>query len=215
MQHAAILLLSLIMAAPAMGATDQTLTRQQALRELGKADPAARRAAAARLGEVGLMSDVPALIKALRDRDDETRAIAESAVWSVWGRSGDNAIDALYQQGVEQLNFGLAADAIATFTRIIDRRPQFAEGWNKRATLYYSIGEFQKSLRDCDEVIKRNPLHFGALAGYGLIYSRLEQPERSLGYFKRALRVNPNLQGVARNIELLQKLIDEKRKRYI
>ncbi len=215
MQHAAILLLSLIMAAPAMGATDQTLTRQQALRELGKADPAARRAAAARLGEVGLMSDVPALIKALRDRDDETRAIAESAVWSVWGRSGDNAIDALYQQGVEQLNLGLAADAIATFTRIIERRPQFAEGWNKRATLYYSIGEFQKSLRDCDEVIKRNPLHFGALAGYGLIYSRLEQPKRALGYFKRALRINPNMQGVARNIELLQKLIDEKRKRYI
>ena len=215
MQHAAILLLSLIMAAPAMGATDQTLTRQQALRELGKADPAARRAAAARLGEVGLMSDVPALIKALRDRDDETREIAESAVWSVWGRSGDNAIDALYQQGVEQLNLGLAADAIATFTRIIERRPQFAEGWNKRATLYYSIGEFQKSLRDCDEVIKRNPLHFGALAGYGLIYSRLEQPKRALGYFKRALRINPNMQGVARNIELLQKLIDEKRKRYI
>ncbi len=215
MQHAAILLLSLIMAAPAMGATDQTLTRQQALRELGKADPAARRAAAARLGEVGLMSDVPALIKALRDRDDETRAIAESAVWSVWGRSGDNAIDALYQQGVEQLNLGLAADAIATFTRIIERRPQFAEGWNKRATVYYSIGEFQKSLRDCDEVIKRNPLHFGALAGYGLIYSRLEQPKRALGYFKRALRINPNMQGVARNIELLQKLIDEKRKRYI
>ena len=214
-RFAAILLAVITVLAPGAGAAEQPWTRQQALRELGKPDAQARRAAAARLGEVGLMSDVPALIKALRDRDEATRAIAENAIWSVWGRSGDSTIDALYQQGVEQMNIGSPEQAIATFSRIIRRKPQFAEGWNKRATLYYAIGEYEESLRDCDEVIKRNPLHFGVLAGYGLIYSRLDQPERAVGYFKRALRINPNLPGVVRNIELLQKLIDEKRRRYI
>jgi tetratricopeptide (TPR) repeat protein len=210
-----VMYLAVALLAPAAGAADLPLTRQRALRELGKSDPAARRAAAARLGEVGQMSDVPALVRVLRDRDEDARDIAENAIWDVWGRSGNGEIDALYRQGVEQMNSGLPEEAIATFSRIIRRQPGFAEGWNKRATLYYSIGEYEKSLRDCDEVIRRNPLHFGALAGYGLIYSRLDQPERALGYFKRALRINPNMQGVARNIELLQKLLDEKRKRYV
>jgi len=210
-----VMFLAAALAAPAAGAADLPLTRQEALRELGKPDPAVRRAAAARLGEVGQMSDVPALVRVLRDRDDAARDVAENAIWDVWGRSGDSHIDALYRHGVEQMNSGLAEEAIATFSRIIRRQPGFAEGWNKRATLYYSIGEYEKSLHDCAEVIKRNPLHFGALAGYGLIYSRLEQPERALGYFKRALRINPNMQGVARNIELLQKLLDEKRKHYV
>ena len=160
------------------------------------------------------MVDVPALVRALRDRDEETREIAERAIWAVWARPGDSEVDALYRQGVEQMNLGLPQEAIATFSRVIRRKPGFAEGWNKRATLYYALGEYEKSLRDCAEVIKRNPLHFGALAGYGLIYSRLDEPERALGYFKRALRINPNMQGVVRNIELLQKLLDEKRERY-
>ncbi len=196
-------------------AADQPLTRQQATRALVNPDPVTRRAAASQLGEVGRMGDVTALVKALRDGDEETRATAESAIWGIWGRSGDAGIDALYKKGVELMNFGAAGKAIEVFTLIIGKKPDFAEGWNKRATLYYSIGEYEKSLHDCDEVIKRNPLHFGALAGYGLIYTQMSQPERALGYFKRALKINPNMQGVALNIELLQKQGDEKRKRYI
>ena len=215
MRVAAMLLLALCALAPVAGAADDSWSRQQALAALGKSDAAARRAAVARLGAVGRMSDVPALIRALRDRDVATRESAESAIWAVWGRSGNDATDALYMLGVEQMNLGLAEDAIATFTRIIEQRPQFAEGWNKRATLYYHIGDYAKSLRDCHQVLKRNPLHFGVLAGYGLIYVELDQPERALGYFRRALRINPNMQGVARNIELLQKLIDERRKRHV
>ncbi len=196
-------------------AADEARSRQQALRDLGHADIQVRRAAAVRLGSVGRAFDVPALMRALRDPDEETRAVAESSIWSVWGRSGDSEIDALYQRGVDAMNSGQASEAIETFTLIIRRKPQFAEAWNKRATLYYFTGELEKSLRDCDEVIKRVPLHFGALAGYGLIYSQLDQPERALDYFRRALAINPNMHGVASNIERLQRLIDGKRKRYV
>ena len=86
--------------------------------------------------------------------------------------------------------------AIDTFSAIITKKPDFAEGWNKRATVYYLIGEYEKSLADCDEVVKRNPYHFGALSGYGQIYMQLDQPERALDYFERALDVNPNLRQV-------------------
>lgn len=201
--------------APAAHAADQPLTREQVLRALGHPDPVTRRAAASQLGEAGRMGDVAALVKALRDRDDETRAAAEGAIWEIWGRSGDAEIDALYKRGVEQMNLGAALEAIETFNLIIRRKPEFAEGWNKRATLYYAIGEFAKSLHDCDEVIKRNPRHFGALAGYGLIYAQMNQPERALTYFRRALEINPNMQGVARNIELLEQQADAKRRGYI
>jgi tetratricopeptide (TPR) repeat protein len=200
---------------PIANAADQPLTRPQASRALVNPDPVIRRAAASQLGEVGRMGDVGALVKVLRDRDEDTRAAAEVAIWEIWGRSGDAEIDALYEQGVALMNFGAAGEAIKTFTLIIRKKPDFAEGWNKRATLYYSIGEYEKSLRDCDEVVKRNPLHFGALAGYGLIYEQMNQPERALVYSKRALKINPNMQGVALNIELLQKQLSEKRKSYI
>ena len=215
MKLAATCLLALVALGPVAYAADHSPERPLALHALSNPDPAARRAAASQLAEVGRMGDVAVLVKALRDRDEATRAIAEAAIWEIWGRSGDAEIDALYRRGMELLNFGAAGEALKVFTAIIRKKPDFAEGWNKRATLYYSVGEYEKSLHDCDEVIKRNPLHFGALAGYGLIYLQLNQPERALGYLKRALKINPNMQGVEGNIELLQKQLDDKRKSYI
>jgi tetratricopeptide (TPR) repeat protein len=215
MRAATLVLLLWIALTPSANAADAQSTRLQASRALASADIATRRAAAGQLGEVGRMTDVTALLKALRDRDEETRIIAEAAIWEIWGRSGDAEIDALYARGLELMNFGAAGEAIKTFSLIISKKPDFAEGWNKRATLYYSVGEYEKSLHDCDEVIKRNPLHFGALAGYGLIYVQMNQPERALVYFRRALKINPTMQGVANNIELLEKQGGEKRKKYI
>lgn len=198
-----LLLLLLCLTATVADAAD--LTREQALRGLAGTDTAARRSAAAHLGEVGRMSDVDALVKALRDRDDETRELAETAIWEIWGRSGDPGIDELYAKGVALMGRGAVRQAIEVFDLIIAQKPSFAEGWNKRATLYYTIGEYEKSLADCAEVIKRNPLHFGALSGYGLIYVQLNQPARAVEYFRRALKINPNLRGVEESIEMLER----------
>jgi len=191
------------------------LTREQALADMTKPDVETRRRAAAGLGELGAMADAPALLRALRDSDAVVRALAEHSVWQVWSRSGDAEVDALFQLGVEQMSRGAAGAAAETFTAIIEKKPDFAEGWNKRATVYFLAGEYQKSLRDCDEVVKRNPEHFGVLAGYGQIYLALDQPERALDYFQRALRVNPNLQQVEAAVEQLKRLIVEKRKNTI
>ncbi|MBE0623091.1 MAG: tetratricopeptide repeat protein [Burkholderiales bacterium] len=209
-------LLSLLFLAGAANAAPGALSREQALQSLAHADAAeARRQAASRLGEVGAMDDIPELVLALHDSDETTRVRAEQAMWQIWGRSGDPQVDKLYQAGVEQMNADELRKGIATFTRIIELKPEFAEGWNKRATLYFLMGEYQKSLADCAQVIKRNPYHFGALSGYGQIYLKLEDYERSLEYFERAIEVNPNMSGVRINILLLEQLIEKRRRNMV
>jgi tetratricopeptide (TPR) repeat protein len=133
----------------------------------------------------------------------------------VWGRSGDARVDELFRRGVSEMNAERVRESIATFTKVIEMKPDFAEGWNKRATAYYLAGDYRRSLADCDEVIKRNPQHFGALSGYGQIYLRLDQPDKALEYFRRALAVNPNLDGVPALIERLEELDVERRRRTI
>jgi tetratricopeptide (TPR) repeat protein len=208
-----ILLLLLFLAGAADAAP--ALSRAQALQSLSHAEVQVRREAASRLGEVGVMADTPALLQALRDADEGTRESAEQAMWRIWGRSGDPQVEKLYRTGVEQMSGGELHKSIATFSRIVQIKPGFAEGWNKRATLYFLTGEYHKSLADCAEVIKRNPYHFGALAGYGQIYLKLEDYDRALEYFERALEVNPNMDSVRRNIPLLERLIEERRRKMI
>lgn len=211
---AAVLAL-LLLAVPAGAQRAPAPTREQSLSDLQQTDAEARRQGAVWLGETGRMEDATALVKALRDPDAVVRALAEHSLWQVWSRSGDPEIDGLFALGVEQIGLRQGPAAVAIFTRIIEKKPEFAEGWNKRATVYFLMGEYEKSLRDCDEVMKRNPDHFGALSGYGQIYLRLDQPERALPYFERALDVNPNMAGVAQMIDELKALLMQKRKETI
>jgi len=143
------------------------------------------------------------------------RTIAEEALWTVWSRSGDARVDELFKRGVSEMNAEHFDEAIATFTRIIELKPDFAEGWNKRATAYYLAGEYRRSLADCDQVIKRNPQHFGALSGYGQIYLQLDRPDKALEYFRRALAVNPNMDAVQSMVERLEELEARRRARSI
>lgn len=188
------------------------LRRAEALAALDDSAAETRRLGAASLAEHGTMPDVPRLVRALRDPDPLVRALAERGMWQVWSRSGDEEIDRLLAIGIEQMSERRGEAAVETFTQIIERRPDFAEGWNKRATVLYLLGEYRKSLADCDEVMKRNPHHFGALSGYGMIYLKLGDPARALTYFERALAVNPNLTQVEESVEALRQLLIQRRK---
>src|SRR2546425_12040861 len=198
MKRLVLLALAIACLVPAMpaAAEPERPSRTAALAALKKSDAEERRRGARGLAIVGRMEDAPKLIAALRDSDERVRAVAELALWAVWSRSGDARVDELFSKGVAEMGEQRFPEAIATFTRIIELKPGFAEGWNKRATAYFLAGEFRRSLMDCDEVIKRNPQHFGVLSGYGQIYLRLDQPEKALEYFRRALAVNPNPEGV-------------------
>ena len=157
----------------------------------------------------------PLLVKRLSDDNPIVRAVAEQSVWRVWSRSGDEETDQLLATGVEEMEMGLYNEAIYTFSNVIKRKPDFAEGWNKRATALFLAGDLRSSLADCDEVIKRNPQHFGALSGYGQIYFQLKEYDKSIEYFRRALEVNPNLSNLETVIHGIEKLLRDKRGRSI
>ena len=207
----AALVLMLVLTAPALAGP-----REDALAGLAdQNDVESRRRGAAALARAGTIADAPALLGALRDADARVRALAELALWEVWSRSGNEDIDHLLRAGVSEMQHGLFDAAIDTFSDVIRRRPEFAEGWNKRATAYYLVGEYRKSAADCDEVLARNPSHFGALSGYGMIWLRLDEPARALERFEQALAVNPNLDSVRETVETLRALLVEQRRNAI
>ena len=186
------------------------LTRAQAIAALNSTEISVRVAGIDRLAEIGSMTDADRLLARLRDNDAQVRELSAVALWQIWGRSGDAAVDRLFTSGVEQMSASALDDALATFSEIVRRKPAFAEGWNKRATLYFMLGQFEKSLHDCDEALKRNPHHFGALSGAGQIHLQLGNLRAALDYFRRAVDANPNLEGPARLIPLLeQRLRDD------
>jgi len=186
------------------------LSREQALKALEQPEAAARLAGVERLAEIGQMADADRLLGRLGDADPQVRETTAQAMWRIWSRSGDPAIDTLFARGVEQMQSAAYEKALAVFNEIVARRPEFAEGWNKRATLYFLLGQNQESLRDCDEVLKRNPNHFGALAGAGQIHLKLDHPQLALEFFKRALKVNPNLDSIRQVIPILEQHLRDK-----
>jgi len=209
-----LLALALILWAPA-ALPEPPKSRQQALAQLASSESTARLEAIVWLANYGAMADAPRLDALLRDENALVRDYAEQGLWALWSRSGDAAIDGLMARGVQEMEAQDYQAAIATFGEIVRRKPEFAEGWNKRATVHYLAGEDRKSIADCAEVLKRNPRHFGALSGLGLIYTRLERYDEALAWFRKALEVNPNLLGVEMNIKSLERLRAEKRGKQI
>ena len=187
-------------------------SRAEALAALRSPDAAKRADAVVWIGNQGTMEDAELLHARLRDESALVRGYAEQGLWLLWTRSGDPAIDALMARGGEAMQAGRLDEAIEIFTSVIKAKPQFAEGWNQRATAYYLAGRYPESIADCREVLKRNPKHFGALAGMGQIHAQLENFHEALDWFRRALEVNPNMAGVEMNIEQIEERLEEKRR---
>lgn len=206
------LAMCLIMAVPA-GAQQGPLDRQQALLALAHADPARRLEGMLRLADLGDAADAAAVMPRLRDTDPVLRQFAVGLVWRLWSRSGDADIDALFAQGVALMQSGDLPQAALVFTDIINRRPGFAEAWNKRATIYFLLDQTELSMKDCDAVLERVPDHFGALSGYAQMTAERGQLERALAYMEHAYRVNPNMANAELVIEDLRRQIEIRRRK--
>jgi tetratricopeptide (TPR) repeat protein len=174
-----------------------------------------RRIAAERLGQIGDDGATAALVQALRDPEQSVRSEAHDSLWAIWHRSGDPAIDILLAQGIALMQSGRLPESVAVFSDVIARAPEFAEGWNKRATAYYLMGELDRSLADCEEVVKRNPVHFGALSGFGLIYLQKEDLPKAAEYFEKALAVDPTLTQVEAALERIREVLRQRRQQSI
>lgn len=203
-----LLTLALTTAAPSVFPAPPQ-SRAEALRALQDGDAAARAEAVVWLANLGTMADAALLEARLRDESAFVRGFAEQGLWLLWSRSGDPGVDELMARGVAAMQEGRHAQAIDLFSEVIRQKPDFAEGWNKRATVRYLAGQYAESIADCDEVLTRNPRHFGALSGLGEIYLALERPAQALAWYRRALEVNPNLLGVEFRVKQLEERLGE------
>jgi tetratricopeptide (TPR) repeat protein len=138
--------------------------------------------------------------------DDESAKFIENRIWAIWlNTSSDTAT--LLMSRVKTAVDGKDLDlGIKLLNAIIDLKPDYIEAWNRRATLYYMKKDFSQSLNDIREVLAREPRHFGALSGLGMIMEELGDDKHALDAFRRALAVHPHL---ARIPDLVKKLADK------
>ena len=199
----------------AHAASEEKLNYQQARKALGHAEPQRRINGMAQLTQLGTAKDADAVYPLLDDAQPAVRQVALATIWKLWGKSGDAAIDKLYQEGLQRMQDGDTPKAVKVFSDIIAKRPAFAEAWNKRATIYYMAGEYELSMQDCEKVLELLPQHFGALVGYAQMLAERSQPERALELMERASKVNPYLANAELMMAALRIQIENKRKNMI
>ncbi len=128
----------------------------------------------------------------------------EDAIWRVWLQTGDEDLDALMREGNLAMTTGRPEVALARYDEVIRRAPDYAEGFNKRATLHYLMRNFEASIADVERTLELEPRHFGALSGLGQIRDALDQPAEALEAYERALALHPFLLGARERIRQIQ-----------
>ena len=129
----------------------------------------------------------------------------EAEIWRQWSRSGSPAIDLLLERGREAMQAGDLPAAIEHLTALTDHAPDFAEGWNARATAYYHAGLYGPSLADIQRTLVLEPRHFGALSGLGLILEELDRKDQALEAWRLAHAIHPHSPGINDAIERLER----------
>ncbi|MCY3768052.1 MAG: tetratricopeptide repeat protein [Gammaproteobacteria bacterium] len=150
------------------------------------------------------------LFDSLHHTDNPTEAAAiTQKIWENWYQTDNQRVEKLMALGDLSMRRGKLSDAVDFFSEIIELQPDYAEGWNRRATAYYMLGEYQLSTNDVAQTLQREPRHFGALSGQGMIYMQLQEKERALEFYEKALEVNPHMSGVQQNIRMIRELIQD------
>lgn len=146
------------------------------------------------------------LFNKLRDAPSpEVAYVVEDQIWTAWSASGSDAMDLLLERGRQAMQVGDTQTAIAHFTALIDHAPDFAEGWNARATAFYVAGMYGPSMTDIAQTLQREPRHFGALMGLALILEETGQINQALEAYRRVTDINPHADGVADAIGRLER----------
>ncbi|MDZ7840108.1 MAG: tetratricopeptide repeat protein [Gammaproteobacteria bacterium] len=129
----------------------------------------------------------------------------EREIWRTWLDSGDERVNRKLRTGISAMQGGRLEAAIQHFSEVIEMAPGFAEGWNKRATAHYLNGEFSSSMRDIQETLEREPRHFGAISGMGLIFMQQGDERAALDAFEEVLKIHPQAPGAGKHAERLRK----------
>ena len=136
------------------------------------------------------------LFARLKDADEQSSVRIEREIALEWSKSGSAAMDLLLQRGRDAVDAGQPAIAIEHLTALVDHAPDFAEGWNARATAWFAAGEFGPAVEDLARALQLNPRHFQAMVGFGAILEEIERPAQALEVYRAALELNPQMADV-------------------
>ena len=140
--------------------------------------------------------------------DDTTAKAIEERIWTVWSGSRSDTTNLLMTRvktAVEAKDLDLAVKLLDSIVKI---KPDYVEGWNRRATIFYMRKDYGRALNDIREVLKREPRHFGAVAGFGLILQDIGDDRQALEVYRRALSVYPRMERIPDLVKTLQEKVE-------
>ena len=142
------------------------------------------------------------LFRSLKSTENVSKAsVFESKIWHIWMKHHDPEVESAMFQGLEAMKLQLFEQAFGHFSLLIKLAPDYAEGWNKRATVLYLMGRFKESEADVLRTLELEPRHFGALSGQGLIRIALHDWTGAIYFLESALKINPHMHGVIMNLK--------------
>jgi tetratricopeptide (TPR) repeat protein len=149
------------------------------------------------------------LFGALKAAPDEASAKhVEGRIWALWSQTSSDTTVLLMSRAKEALDAKQVDLSLELLSAVVKLKPDYIEGWNRRATLYYLQNDYTRSLQDIEQVLVREPRHFGALAGLGMIMQELGDDKRALDAFRKALEVNPHLDKVPELVKTLTEKVE-------
>ena len=146
----------------------------------------------------------------LKISSESSSFLIEQKIWKLWStHPNDEKLTTLLAEGSAAVNNNQLTEAINIFTKVIELDPNWAEAWNKRATVFYLVGQFQKSQDDIDKVLNLEKRHFGALAGQGLVNIQLKNYEKAIKSYQKALEIYPSMRSPVMMIKEIEALIKQ------
>lgn len=172
---------------------------------LAHSDHDARKVAMLALALVGGPCCIPTLVERLKDPEPCANQMAEHALWSIWFRSGSQKANCLLKRGSAALEQKDFSEAEALLTKAIEADPSFSEAYDQRAIVRYLTERYRDAIDDFKATVDRMPVHFGAWAGMGHCYAHLGQTIEAIRCYRKALDINPHLEGIAETIKELRR----------
>jgi tetratricopeptide (TPR) repeat protein len=140
--------------------------------------------------------------------DEDSAKHVEARIWALWTQTSSDTTALLMLRAKAAMDAKQMDVALKLLDAVVKLKPDYVEGWNRRATLYYMQNDYTHSLEDIQQVLVREPRHFGALAGLGMIMQELGDEKRALDAFRKALAVNPHLEKVPEMVKSLTEKVE-------
>lgn len=153
-------------------------------------------------------AELEALFEGLRGDDPAAAAQIEERIFDLWSQSGSPSMDLLLDRGRNALAEGNTKLAVEHFTALIDHAPEFAEGYNARATAFFQDRKFGLSLADIQKTLALNPRHFGAMSGLALILEEIGRPEDALAAWREVEALHPHREGLKEAVQRLERQVE-------